>query len=653
MPPTKEKKSKDNFDTYIEADVPPSMPFPSLAVVITTKNDEYAVPVLNNHQRAYLHDVALRDVDLLTGNKKENAETNEKIKTAALKSKAFQHVPQEGDETEERDLPALISAWKENEQKKKAQRKAKKNGVAIDTSDASATAGDDATPQDEDSRTNLLRGYRIIGWEKAIQRVITNKRTAQTNQQRQPSSSSSNPPSRALTKLYRLAAYKGRDKFRDECHDRIFAHSQTIPGSSNPGGKFNKALAELWAKEDQAAWEAKVETGEENVNWAERQELVTEGFADMVETVNNSPQFRNFMAAMIMIWVDDDGKVSVECEGRPTGLEMSKTFDQQEPEVLKQLTNAFHRWAAKPLRDYIAARRPTASTPTQFFPLNASDLEKGIHLDDLKSTVLRFLGESYTAFGVEDIPWASIATDPAAYYDVTKFSHGFPVSGPAEWKHGAWYEVAFSLAEIAGVDTDSIFFRKPSPSVRGSSPLKETSQPPPSPSRERTPPPPPPRSRQASPLQPPPPSDDGSQQPPVTPSREGSPLQPPPPSNDGSQQPPVTPSREGSPLQPPPPSGDGSQQPPVTPSREGSPKPPPPSPPPSPPHPKTRRVPVVRTPTSPLKTRARAAKAEAKAAAEGKAETGRGKRQRGQKRKAPDQAEDENHNPKRVRKGRN
>ncbi|KAK7023220.1 hypothetical protein R3P38DRAFT_2779973 [Favolaschia claudopus] len=167
MPPTKEKKSKDNFDTYIEADVPPSMPFPSLAVVITTKNDEYAVPVLNHHQRAYLHDVALRDVDLLTGNKKENAETNEKIKTAALKSKAFQHVPQAGNETQERALPALISAWKEEDRKKKAQRKAKKTGQAsIDAGDGSPAVGDDATPQDEDSRTNLLRGYRIIGWEK-------------------------------------------------------------------------------------------------------------------------------------------------------------------------------------------------------------------------------------------------------------------------------------------------------------------------------------------------------------------------------------------------------------------------------------------------------------------------------------------------------
>ncbi|KAK7023224.1 hypothetical protein R3P38DRAFT_2779977 [Favolaschia claudopus] len=371
----------------------------------------------------------------------------------------------------------------------------------------------------------------------------------------------------------------------------------TIAGSSNPGGKFNKALAQLWADEDQAAWEAKAETTDGEVNWVERQELVTDGFSDMVETVNKSPHFRKFVAAMIMMWVNDDGKVCVEwSEGRPEGLEFPQSFDKQEPEVLKQLSDAFHRWAAKPLKvahcgdqSILLLNNHPTTLRRYFFPLTTADLEKGIALDELKSTVTDFFQQSYEGvFGVKDIPWTSVASEPAAYYDLDKFPHPFLPSGLTEWGRGVWLDAAFTLADIAGANTSGLFFRRPQ-------------QQPPPPPRESSPQPPPRENSQ--PL----------------PSRENSPVPPPPP-------PPPPP-----PHHPPPPSGPSHPLPP----------PPPPPPPHHPPPPSGPSHPLP--PVSPRKTRSKA-KAKASAEAEPEPEI----RRRSKRKAAPD---NENKNPnKRQRK---
>lgn len=75
-------------------------------------------------------------------------------------------------------------------------------------------------------------------------------------------------PALALSKLFGLSAYTGRDKFREERHDEINEYSQTLSGSMNAGGKFRKAEAQLWAEEDHASWEAAA-NDEEDVNWKE------------------------------------------------------------------------------------------------------------------------------------------------------------------------------------------------------------------------------------------------------------------------------------------------------------------------------------------------------------------------------------------------
>jgi hypothetical protein len=72
----------------------------------------------------------------------------------------------------------------------------------------------------------------------------------------------------ALAKLFGLGAYTGRDKFREDRHEEIDEYSKSLPGAINAGGKFRKAEALLWAKEDQASWNAAAAT-DEDVDWKE------------------------------------------------------------------------------------------------------------------------------------------------------------------------------------------------------------------------------------------------------------------------------------------------------------------------------------------------------------------------------------------------
>jgi hypothetical protein len=151
MPPTKkEAKPKEMFKPYDRAAVPDIMPFPELAGVATTKGEETAVPKLNQHQRSWIHDVALRGIDLASlSTKAAAAACYDKIKTDAFDEKAFQHVAQDGDHIEEGRLPALITAWKRENAKKN--KKSVENDI-------------DATEEDEGARVGLLRGYTKAGW---------------------------------------------------------------------------------------------------------------------------------------------------------------------------------------------------------------------------------------------------------------------------------------------------------------------------------------------------------------------------------------------------------------------------------------------------------------------------------------------------------
>ncbi|KAJ6499614.1 hypothetical protein C8R47DRAFT_1258839 [Mycena vitilis] len=421
--PKGEKGSIQMFQPYKADLVPAVMPFPDLANVVTAKNDETAVPKLNDFQRSWIHDVALRGADLANLTKQDATDLYDSIKRDAFNAAPFKHTPQPGDEAEESRLPGLVAAWK----------------LARKKADASGSAGHaGGAEEDEEGRTGLLRGYTLNGWKIAIQKVLSNKRTAEKNKvakdaKTQPTAAAPAPaPASAVAKLMGMMQYGGRDKFRDDRHDEIHKYSKTLPGEGNPGGKFRKAEALLWEKEDQAAWAAAAMV-EEDVDWELRQKLVASGVKHLVDTVHSSGKFRPFVATMTFCWLDAEGKAQFEwAEAIPSGIVVAQPFTEQFPDQAAEMINKMYIWAEKPLKDFVATREKSAQAPPPVFPLSLAALDDTGH-KTLAQAVCDYLVRSYdAAFGTQDIPWGSIATAPGDFYETAGFEANFS-SGCWPW----------------------------------------------------------------------------------------------------------------------------------------------------------------------------------------------------------------------------
>ncbi|KAF8197341.1 hypothetical protein K438DRAFT_2119953 [Mycena galopus ATCC 62051] len=263
------KKDKTIYKSYSPDDVPEVMPFPELSKVVTTKGDQMALPKLWEYQRIWIHD-KIRGVDLHALTKKAAFKLYDKVKDEAFESEAFQHKVQPGDAAEEARLPSLMADWKQK-QKSRKKGKAKAKDATGDTADAD---DDDIDHEEEDTdgRVGVLCGYPLAGWQTAIQKVISNKRSASKNKQKATNGDSpparSAPDAAALTTLMGITSYTCRDKFRDDRHDAIEEYSLTLTGDVNAGAKFRQAEALLWAQEDQASWEAAA-AADEGVDWHE------------------------------------------------------------------------------------------------------------------------------------------------------------------------------------------------------------------------------------------------------------------------------------------------------------------------------------------------------------------------------------------------
>ncbi|KAJ6552281.1 hypothetical protein DFH09DRAFT_1319326 [Mycena vulgaris] len=459
-PAAKSSKVKEMFKPYNEADVPDIMPFPDLATFAASNGEHIAVPKLPQHQRSYILDIALRNADLGDlGTQKEANEFYDQVKTQALDAKVFQHKVQPGDRAEEASLSERINTWKlENPGKlnKKAGKPRANDGDASDDE------------EDEGGRKALLRGYTKAGWRKAI---ISNKRSADNvkNKVKKTDTAPSKPaPSTAVTKLLGLAALTGRDKFREDCHDEIQRFSQTLPGDINAGGKFAKAEAILWAKEDKASWDAMVE--DEEVDWEERQKLVASGFKHMFQKLHTSGKFRPFMATMLMGWLDTNRNVQLEwAEAVPEGIHARQSFEKQYPQLAQDNFNAMYAWAERPLKEYVAVGDSANGLPP-VFPLGLDALDD-VSANVLAQTVTSFLMASYqAAFGSREIPWPAIADTPDNFYDAANFPElVLSSNGLAGLKGPQWYTLAASFAAGAG-EGSAGFFRK-RVAVTGDEPL--------------------------------------------------------------------------------------------------------------------------------------------------------------------------------------
>ncbi|KAJ7507412.1 hypothetical protein B0H11DRAFT_2218260 [Mycena galericulata] len=386
------------FPPYEQDKVPDVMPLPELALVRTTRGQEIAVPKLNTHQRSWIYDIGLRGEDLVSLKGSAATAFYDQVKTRAFESKAFQHKPQPEDQAEEDEISALVSAWKKNQ--KHESKKAQRAQPAQDDAD-------DGEEEDHDGRAAFLRGDPKAGWRAAIQKVIRNRRAAHKLKLKtsEPAQRESDGPQEqdvkesfreapALAKLVGITAYSGRDKFRDDRHDQIHEYSKTLPGTVNAGGKFRKAEALLWTKEDQAFWDAAAAV-DEDVDWAERQKLVATGFEQMVDNLHASRKFRPFVATMVMGWLNESGKVIFEwTEAVPDGIRVPETFRILNPQLVEQTLNAMYTWAEEPLKEYLATREESAKRALPVFPLSPVALDDLSH-NAMVQTVTNYLKESF------------------------------------------------------------------------------------------------------------------------------------------------------------------------------------------------------------------------------------------------------------------
>ncbi|KAJ7695627.1 hypothetical protein B0H17DRAFT_1198412 [Mycena rosella] len=147
----KNTKTKEMFKPYDPNGVPDIMPFPELAHVATTKGEEAAVPKLNKHQRSWILDIGVCDVDLPSLEGKPTSDFYDRVKNDAFDAKAFQHKVQPQDREEEACVPALVATWK---------LKHKKQTLA--TADDGGTSDEE---EDEGGHGALLREYSKAGWQ--------------------------------------------------------------------------------------------------------------------------------------------------------------------------------------------------------------------------------------------------------------------------------------------------------------------------------------------------------------------------------------------------------------------------------------------------------------------------------------------------------
>ncbi|KAJ7856106.1 hypothetical protein B0H14DRAFT_2579053 [Mycena olivaceomarginata] len=443
----KSSKPKEMFKPYDAARVPDVMPFPDLARVATSKGEEAAVPTLKKHQRSWILDVGIRNIDLPSLNGKAALAVYDRVKNDAFDAKAFKHKAQPEDHAEEARLPALVAAWKQKHQR------------------APSTAADDADSSDEEEDDGADIARRVGD----LKRKGKDAKAATSSHATTPANKSASEAS-ALSKLLGLAAYTGRNKFRDDCHDVIYELSTTLPGE-HAGGKFHKAEGILWAEEDQASWEEAAAV-EESIDWAERQRLVPKGFKNMVGNLHDSRKFRPFIATMLMGWLDEDGHIQFEwTEAVPDDIcvvhtgpsnnaniswnvlapsqrltaapltwtdqlprsrsrsPLSQTFKELNSQLVKDTVVAMHTWAEKPLKDYLASRESLSKTSRPIFPHNPEELDE-LAPKVLLQMVTTFSEESYgdaigATFGAGEIPWPAIASKPDEFYDATHYPLGF------------------------------------------------------------------------------------------------------------------------------------------------------------------------------------------------------------------------------------
>ncbi|KAJ7059724.1 hypothetical protein C8F01DRAFT_1295791 [Mycena amicta] len=424
--------------------VPSAMPLPRVAGMHELKNDRFAIPDLNSHQRGLLSKVILPKYDL---SKALTSADHTAIKKEALASKAFQHQSSdlEADKREENDLAGRIAAQGGN-----------------------GPAGEAGVDQDAVRAT--LRGFPMKSWDIAIQRVITNannagKTKAKAGRSAGTSSSTTRttPTSKSqltagdATRILDLIDYTARKKFANDQHLDILDLARTYEGS-NAGANFNKAEKVLWDQADHKEWEAALQAELSEISPAQRMAMLRTGVANALSKIQDTGRFPPFVATMQLGYLENN-KMSFEVgEALPADVKITPGFHEQHEDVSEQYLAQMHEWAVEPLKEISLAKNNggmAAGHPV--FELTTSDLEQMMPAA-LSKAIGDFLAASFEfVHATRDIPWGLLKLDPELYFDSSTLELGLSLDDPSKLPVGQRFEVAAELVRVAGPGTPNFF----------------------------------------------------------------------------------------------------------------------------------------------------------------------------------------------------
>ncbi|KAJ6479061.1 hypothetical protein C8R45DRAFT_933841 [Mycena sanguinolenta] len=439
---TAEGESK-MWKLYDESQVPDCMPIPRLRNVEHTRSETVPTPKFSDCQRSWAFDIGLRDVNL---GQMSDAEFNtlcSTLRKRMFKAKPFLHAAEEGD-------------TKKNQADDEGEGKA----------DASEEEEDGTAPGvDTAKQADLLRGYSKAAWGITLDKLVRNKRHTAKVAVKKLEESNKNGDNgggvsvNAVAQLLGLTQRTGHDKFSKERKDEIRALAETLPGSSNLGGKVRKAQSMLYAKEDGSEWDAAAMEVDENLDWNERQKIIILGLQQLVQGLHDSGQFRPFAIRMCMGWEAD---LFARMEAVPEGIVVPSAFQKDHPQLLQQFVNAMNKWLDKPLKEWVliigsesAIIRDQKNNDHPHLMLSADVDDMAISA--IKQMILEFLQASFEhAFGKREIPWPDVQSKPAEFYNADRLG-SVRLTSTHEFSPNDWYALAKALSSGAGPGTANLF----------------------------------------------------------------------------------------------------------------------------------------------------------------------------------------------------
>ncbi|KAJ7059950.1 hypothetical protein C8F01DRAFT_1084381 [Mycena amicta] len=225
--------------------------------------------------------------------------------------------------------------------------------------------GDSARGTDVDANRQDLCGFPILGWERAIQKVIGNAVDAAKDRalkKAKPSvasgvhSGASSLSSADAMRILDLMEYTPRAKFTTDKHEEILALARTYTGG-NPGANFNRAAKALWAQADQDQWAAATEAELAAIPPAERMALLKSAFCTALSKIQDSGCFPSFVATLQLGYHDEDYNRMVFEVGEvfPLDSEVVPGFQLTREIECESYLGHLHAWAAVPLKGMMNA----------------------------------------------------------------------------------------------------------------------------------------------------------------------------------------------------------------------------------------------------------------------------------------------------------